>query len=107
VKTEGPPGPIPGADSSPTPPRPVGTLADGAAPLAAPEGLNSPARGAMTPRAALAADLAAHMARLLAAGDVEGARIAGDAMMKLLGAAHPGEGAAVLALGAERRRRER
>jgi hypothetical protein len=39
---------------------------------------------APNPRAALVAELALHVARLVAAGDVEGARVAGEAMMRLL-----------------------
>jgi hypothetical protein len=62
----------------------------------------------MSPRAALAAEIAAHVARLLAAGDLEGARIAHDAMGRLLAAEGPASGgAAVLDLAEERRRRER
>jgi hypothetical protein len=57
------------------------------------------------PRAALAADLAGHMARLLAAGDVEGARITHETIGRLLGG-EPSGGAVVLDLAAERRRRE-
>lgn len=41
----------------------------------------------VNPRDVLAAELAAHVARLLAAGDVEAARVAHDAMGRLLGAA--------------------
>jgi len=58
------------------------------------------------PRAALAADLAGHLARLLAAGDVEGARITHETIGRLL-VTEPSEGAAVVDLAAERRRRER
>jgi hypothetical protein len=54
----------------------------------------------------LAADLAGHMARLLAAGDVEGARITHETIGRLL-AGEPSSGAVVLDLAAERRRRER
>jgi hypothetical protein len=57
------------------------------------------------PRASLASDLAGCMARLLAAGDVEGARIAHETIGKLL-AAGP-SGAVVLDLATERRRRDR
>lgn len=59
-----------------------------------------------SPRAALAADLAGHLARLLAAGDIEGARIAHEMIGRLL-TADPSGGAAVLDLATERRRRER
>ncbi len=58
------------------------------------------------PRAALAATLAGHMASLLASGDVEGARVAGDAMMRLLGS-DAGQGSPVVDLAAEREKRGR
>jgi len=63
----------------------------------------SPPERTANPRADLASDLAGHVARLLAAGDVEGARVAGDAMMRLLAAAP--DGAGVVDLAAERARR--
>ncbi len=51
-------------------------------------------------------ELAAHVARLLAAGDLEGARIAHRAIGRLL-AGPPEHSAAVVDLAEERRRRER
>jgi hypothetical protein len=45
------------------------------------------------------------VAALLAAGDLEAARVAGDAMMRLLGA-DTGQGAPVVDLDAARRRRD-
>jgi len=65
-----------------------------------------PVEAAPNARAALGADLAGHVARLLAAGDVEGARIAHEAMGRLLAAAAPSSGT-VVDLAAERARRER
>jgi hypothetical protein len=44
-----------------------------------------------SPRAALVGELAAHVARLVAAGDLDGARVAADTMQKLL--CEDGEGA--------------
>jgi len=65
-----------------------------------------PAPPELSARSALAADLAAHVARLLAAGDLEGARIAHDAMGRLL--AGPTERTtAVVDLERERRKRGR
>src|SRR5580700_954488 len=66
-----------------------------------------PVSGAQaSPRAALAADLAGHLARLLAAGDVEGARIAHETIGQLL-AGEPSGSAAVLDLATDRRTCER
>jgi hypothetical protein len=59
-----------------------------------------------SPRAALVADLAGHLAQLLAAGDIEGARLAHETIGRLL-ATEPGGSTAVLDLASERRRRER
>src|ERR1700679_106691 len=56
-----------------------------------------------SPRAVMLAHLSADMGAALAAGDVEAARIAHDAIGKLLGM--PGLSAAVVDLAAERERR--
>jgi hypothetical protein len=58
----------------------------------------------VNPREALAAELAAHVARLLAAGDVEAARVAHDAMGRLLGAAPATGSAPGMDLSAERQK---
>jgi hypothetical protein len=68
------------------------------APFESPICANSP-----NPRAAAVATLAAELARLSAAGDLEGARILNETIARLLGSAAPG--AAVVDLGAERARR--
>jgi len=90
-------------------PDPDGGAAGGAGDAAA--GSNAPAptlttSSQISPRASLAAELAAHVAKLLAAGDLEGARIAHEAMGRLLAAPQPGDGAHVVDLAEERRRRE-
>ena len=59
-----------------------------------------------TPRAAMLAHLSADMGAALAAGDVEAARVANEAIGKLLAAGEASEGAPVVDLAAERRRRE-
>ena len=63
-------------------------------------------------RAALVRDLGAHVAALIDAGDLDAARVAHEAIGKLLGAAPPTDatgasGAHVVDLAGERRRRER
>lgn len=57
-----------------------------------------------TPRSALADALAGHVAALLAAGDMGGAKVAADALARLVGSAGAGP---VVDLGAERRKRGR
>jgi hypothetical protein len=59
--------------------------------------------GSSSPRAAVLATLAGELARLSAAGDLEGARILNETIGRLLGSAAPG--AAVVDPGAERARR--
>jgi hypothetical protein len=56
-----------------------------------------------SPRAAVLATLAGELARLSAAGNLEGARILNETIGRLLGSATPG--APVVDLGAERARR--
>ena len=53
-------------------------------------------------------ELAAHMARLVAVGDLEAARVVGDTMVRLLGSdASTASGAPVVDLATERERRGR
>jgi hypothetical protein len=56
-----------------------------------------------SPRAAVLATLAGELARLSAAGDLEGARVLNETIGRLIGAAAPGT--PVVDLGAERARR--
>ena len=72
----------------------------------------APSPGAQTPRAALLAALFEGARVAVLAGDLETARIAHEAIGKLLGAAEPladlvASGAPVVDLAEERRRRER
>jgi len=63
----------------------------------------APADQRTSPRAALAATLAGHVTELLAGGDLEGAKVASDALARLLGSTS-GAGE-VVDLEVERRRR--
>lgn len=79
----------------------MGAVGEGAA---ASEGAS--AFSGASPRAALAADLGVHVARLLAVGDLEAARVAHEAIGKLIACVLPGNGTAVIDLAARRRERD-
>lgn len=84
------------------------------APPAAPSAMREPnsamsgalAEPCQNPRAQLAADLAASVARLMGAGDTEGARLAHETLGRLLAVQEPApSGSPVVSLAAARRRR--
>ena len=60
----------------------------------------------VSPRAAAIAELSARMAALVAAGDIEAARVLNEAIGRLLGGGEQGEGSPVVDLGAERAKRD-
>ena len=78
-----------------------GALGDQRRALATGGGASVPNQGSA--RAGVLATLAGELARLSAAGDLEGARVLNETIGRLLGSAAPG--AAVVDLGAERARR--